>query len=450
MVLRVSVSGVRGIVGDGLDAVTVARWAAAFGAWLPPGPVVVGRDTRPSGPMLRDAVCAAVASTGHDVRDIGIASTPTTEMAVQESDAVGGIIITASHNPQQWNALKFLESRGLFLDAAQNAAVQAHYEDGDGHVAWDRLGSVVQQHSADDRHLDAILALPWLDRDRIAACGLHAVVDAVEGAGGAIVPALLQRLGVRCTLLGCGLSGRFPHDPEPTPTHLAELSETVAASGADLGLAVDPDVDRLALVADGGLALSEELTLALACDFLLAHEPGDLAVNLSTTGLIELVGTRHGAQVHRTPVGEANVVATMLEHGCVLGGEGNGGVIYPRLHPGRDALVGTAMILQHLAEQQRPLSALAAALPPVVMVKQKARAEALPGGAVLHERLASLGPGVLDTRDGVKWTGADGAWLHVRPSNTEPVVRLIAEATSEQAARALIERALQPAGHSPA
>jgi phosphomannomutase len=450
LVLRVSVSGVRGIVGDGLDAVTVARWAAALGAWLPPGPVVVGRDTRPSGPMLRDAVCAALASTGHDVRDIGIASTPTTEMAVQHSDAVGGVIITASHNPQQWNALKFLESRGLFLDAAQNAAVRARYEAGDGHVAWDRLGTVTHQAGADDLHLDAILALPWLDRDRIAACELHAVVDAVEGAGGAIVPALLARLGVRCTPLGCGLSGRFPHDPEPTPAHLAALRETVASSSADLGLAVDPDVDRLALVTDGGVALSEELTLAVACDFLLAHEPGDLAVNLSTTGLIEIVGARHGARVHRTPVGEANVVAAMLAHGCVLGGEGNGGVIYPRLHPGRDALVGIAMILQHLAEERQPLSAVAAALPPVVMVKQKVPAEALPGGAVLQERLAALGPGKLDTRDGVKWTGADGAWLHVRPSNTEPVVRLIAEAASEQAAHALIARALQPAGHAPA
>jgi phosphomannomutase len=301
LVLRVSVSGVRGIIGDGLDAVTAARWATALGAWLPAGPVVVGRDTRPSGPMVRDAVCAALASTGHDVRDIGIATTPTTEMAVQESDAVGGIIITASHNPQPWNALKFLEGRGLFLDAAQNAEVRQRYEAGDGHVRHDALGSVTVTGGADDLHLDAILALPWLEPDRIAACGLHAVVDAVEGAGGAIVPALLARLGVRCTPLGCGLSGRFPHDPEPTPAHLAELIETVKTSGADLGLAVDPDVDRLALVADGGVALSEEVTLVLAADFLLARQPGDLAVNLSTTGLIETVAARHGARVHRTP-----------------------------------------------------------------------------------------------------------------------------------------------------
>ena len=437
LVLRVSVSGVRGIIGDGLDAVTAARWATALGAWLPSGPVIVGRDTRPSGPMVRDAVCAALASTGHDVRDIGIATTPTTEMAVQESDAVGGIIITASHNPQPWNALKFLEGRGLFLDSAQNAEVQQRYEAGDGHVRHDALGSVTVTDGADDLHLDAILALPWLEPDRIAACDLHAVVDAVEGAGGAIVPALLERLGVRCTPLGCCLSGRFPHDPEPTPAHLAELIETVKTSGADLGLAVDPDVDRLALVADGGVALSEEMTLVLAADFLLARQPGDLAVNLSTTGLIETVAARRGARVHRTPVGEANVVATILQHGCVLGGEGNGGVIYPTLHPGRGALVGIAMVLQLLAERRQPLSALAAHLPPVAMVKTKFAAEDLPAGEALAQRLAALGPGELDTRDGLKWTG-EGAWVHVRPSNTEPVVRIIAEAASEAAAHALI------------
>ncbi len=445
--LRVSVSGVRGVVGAGLDAVSAARWAAAFGAWLPAGPVVVGRDTRPSGAMVRDAVCAALASTGHDVRDIGVATTPTTELEVQHTDAVGGIIITASHNPQQWNALKFLDGRGLFLDAEQNAVVRARFDAQDGHVTHERLGGVTQVADADARHLDALLALPWLDRAGIAARGLHVVVDAVEGAGGAIVPALCERLGVRCTRLGCGLSGRFPHDPEPTPAHLGELIAAVATSGADLGLAVDPDVDRLALVADGGRPLSEEMTLVLAADFLLAREPGDLAVNLSTTGLIERVAERHGSRVWRTPVGEANVVAAMLRHGCVLGGEGNGGVIYPALHPGRDALVGIAMILQALATTRRPLSVLAAVLPPVAMVKEKFDAGEVPAGDGLRRALLRLGPGDLDDRDGLKWTGRDG-WVHVRSSNTEPVVRIIAEAASEAAARALIARVRGAGGSS--
>jgi phosphomannomutase len=427
------------VIGDGLDAVTAARWAAALGAWLPPGEVVVGRDSRPTGPMIRDAVCAALASTGHDVRDLGIASTPTTEMAVQETDAVGGVIITASHNPQQWNALKFLEGRGLFLDAEQNAAVRELYDQQAGHVAWDRVGRVTTANDADERHLDAILALPWLDRERVAARRFTVAVDAVEGAGGRIVPALLERLGAEVIPLGCGLSGQFPHDPEPTPSHLEDLRRVVADSGCDLGVAVDPDVDRLALVAGGGEALSEEITLVLAVDFILAREPGSVAVNLSTTGLIETAAARHGAVVHRTPVGEANVVGTLLAEKCTIGGEGNGGVIYPALHPGRDAVVGIAMILQLLAEREQTLAEVVAGYPPVIMVKEKVAAEALPAGEALSARLAQLGNGTVDTRDGTKWVGED-RWVHVRPSNTEPVVRIIAEAPSEALARDLIAR----------
>jgi len=438
-VLRVSVSGVRGVIGDGLDAVTAARWAAAYGAWCPAGPVVVGRDSRPTGPMIRDAVTAALMSTGHDVIDIGIATTPTTEMAVQETDAVGGIIITASHNPIEWNALKFLDGGGLFLDAEANRVVKQHYDAEDGHVRFDGIGAVSTADDADQRHLDAILALPWLDRDLIAGRDLHVVVDAVEGAGGSIVPALLERLGVRCTPLGCGLSGQFPHDPEPTPAHLEELTRTVQDTGADLGVAVDPDVDRLALVANGGAPLSEEITLVLAVDFILGLQPGPVAVNLSTTGLIEQAAARHGQPVHRTPVGEANVVATLLGEGCTIGGEGNGGVIYPTLHAGRDAVVGIAMILQLLAQRHLKLADIVAEYPPVAMVKTKVAADALPEGPALADRLLTLGQGELDTRDGIKWTG-DGAWVHVRPSNTEPVVRIIAEAATEGDARALIAK----------
>lgn len=443
MPLRVSISGIRGVIGDGLDAVGVARWASAFGAWLPPGPVVVGRDTRPSGPMVLSAVTAALNSTGHDVLDIGIATTPTTEVAVQHGPAVGGIIITASHNPQQWNALKFLRGDGLFLSAADNREVTARLEKGDGHVGWDRLGRVTAQAGADDLHLDAVCGVPWLDVAAIRARGLHVVVDAVEGAGGSIVPRLLERLGVRFTPLYCGLSGNFPHDPEPTPAHLADLCAEVRRQGADLGVAVDPDADRLALVDGAGTALSEELTLVLAADFLLGRTPpaapGDLAVNLSTTGLIEKVAARHGRRVWRTPVGEANVVETILGQGCVLGGEGNGGVIYPAVHAGRDSLVGIAMLLQHLADRKATLAALAAELPPVAMVKTKVEAPDFPSGDALVKRLERLGPGEIDRRDGVKWTGKD-AWVHVRSSNTEPAVRIIAEAKDESAAVDLINR----------
>jgi phosphomannomutase len=439
LALRVSISGIRGVIGDGLDAVTVTRWASAFGAWLPPGPVVVGRDTRLSGPMVFDAVAASLVSTGHDVWDIGIATTPTTEMAVQESDAVGGVIITASHNPQQWNALKFLDGGGLFLTAAHNRELRQHYEDGSGHVAFDKLGTVSGREGADRAHIAAICAMDWLDVDRIRSRGLHVVVDAVEGAGGNIVPALLDALGVRCTPLFCEMSGRFPHDPEPTPAHLKDLCAEVKSRGADLGFAVDPDVDRLALVDGAGTALSEEMTLALAADFLLGKTPGPLAVNLSTTGLIEKVAAKHDQKVYRTPVGEANVVETILGENCVLGGEGNGGVIYPAIHAGRDALVGIAMILQAVAESGGSLADLAGGLPPVAMVKTKVGSDDLPQGEQLAARLSGLGPGQIDRRDGLKWIGAD-AWVHVRPSNTEPVVRIIAEAQDERTAVELIEK----------
>ena len=389
--------------------------------------------------MVFAAVASALASTGHDVWDIGIATTPTTEIAVQESNAVGGIIITASHNPQQWNALKFLQGDGLFLTAAQNREVRRHYEDGTGHVAWNKLGEVTANDRADRMHLDTICAVPWLDVDRIRSRDLHVVVDAVEGAGGSIVPRLLEILGVRCTPLFCEMSGNFPHDPEPTPAHLKDLCAEVKATGADLGFAVDPDVDRLALVDGNGRALSEEMTLALAADFLLGKTPGPMAVNLSTTGLIEKVAANHDCRVFRTPVGEANVVETILAENCILGGEGNGGVIYPTIHAGRDALVGIAMILQAVAEGGKSLAAMADALPPVCMLKTKVAADALPDGEALVEALRRLGPGEIDERDGFKWTGRD-SWVHVRPSNTEPVVRIIAEAQDEVAAADLIRK----------
>jgi phosphomannomutase len=243
---------------------------------------------------------------------------------------------------------------------------------------------------------------------------------------------------VTCHRLHCNCTGLFPHDPEPTPSHLESLCAEVERVDADLGFAVDPDVDRLALVDGTGQALSEELTLVLAADVLLAREPGPMAVNLSTTGLIDVVAERHGVEVLRTPVGEANVVETLLDARGTLGGEGNGGVIYPALHAGRDALVGVALILQGMAESGRSLAELVAALPPVAMVKTKVAAEALPDRPRLAEQMASLGPGTIDDRDGLKWSG-EGAWIHIRPSNTEPVVRLIAEAKNEEAARELIE-----------
>jgi phosphomannomutase len=437
--LQISVSGIRGIVGESLDATVASQWAAAFGAWLPPGPVVIGRDTRPSGVMLAQAVAAALMSTGHAVWDIGIATTPTTEIAVAGSEAVGGVIITASHNPQPWNALKFLQADGLFLTAGQNQELRRCLARPGGHVGADRLGRVTGFEGAEGRHVQAVLKTPHLDTGRIGRRRFHVVVDAVEGAGGLILPRLLRTLGVVCTPLYCNMSGLFPHEPEPTPAHLGDLMQAVKDTGAALGLALDPDGDRLALVDGRGKALSEELTLVLATEAVLCHAPGPVVVNLSTTSLIDRVADRYGAPVLRTPVGEANVVEAMLREGAVIGGEGNGGVIYPAVHAGRDALVGAALILQLLAEREQSLEEIVDALPSMAMVKEKAPTAELPVGENLASVLSGLGPGILDERDGVKWTG-ERAWVHVRPSNTEPVTRIIAEAETEEMARRLIRR----------
>lgn len=439
MSLKVSVSGIRGVVGVGLDAESVTRWAAAFGNWLPDGPVVVARDSRPSGPMFVAAVEAALRSTGHDVVDAGLLSTPGTEMLVQESDAVGGVIVTASHNPVEWNALKLLRGDGLFLDAQQVEQVVAlHDAPRRAHRSALELGGRSERDDGDDFHVRKILALPYVDLERVRARGLHVVVDAVEGAGGHVVPELLRRMGVRVTEQYCDRSGRFPRDPEPRPDHLHELVEAVARTGADFGLAVDPDVDRLALVDRGGVPLSEELTLAIAADHVLARTPGPVVVNLSTTLAIDHVARRHGVAAHRAAVGEANVVARMVELGAVVGGEGNGGVILPALHAGRDAVLGAALVVSAVAEHGS-LEACRRRLPAAAMAKDKVElVPAVDRPERWRSAAESLGPGgAFDLTDGIRYDLGD-RWIHLRRSNTEPVLRIIAEADSEAAARAMI------------
>jgi phosphomannomutase len=441
MSLKISVSGMRGIVGEDLDAEVAVRLASAFGGWLPQGPVVLARDSRPSGPMLGHAVAAGLLSTGHDVVDAGILSTPGTEYLVQTTDAIGGVIVTASHNPVAWNALKLLRHDGLFLDAQAIAAVTANAgAQARGHRHALQLGSLRLEQHAERRHLDAILRLDLLDRDAIQHAGLRVVVDCVEGAGGAALPALLRDLGVQVVEIGCGLTGHFPHDPEPRPEHLQELAARVASEGADLGLAVDPDVDRLSLVDRGGVALSEECTLVLAADFVLRWRKGPMVVNLSTTMLMDRVARTHGVPLLRTPVGEANVVQKMLEIGAVVGGEGNGGVILPALHPGRDALLGAALVLAAVAEAGS-LRACLERFPRVAMAKDKLALTAAVDDPALWERaLRALGgSGRMDATDGLRYDRGD-SWIHLRRSNTENALRLIAEAADEATARAMIGR----------
>lgn len=439
MDLKISISGIRGVVGDGLDAETVSRYCSALGNLLPPGPVVVSRDSRPSGAALHRAATAALMSTGHDVIDAGILSTPGTEWMVQESDAVGGVILTASHNPVEWNALKLLRADGLFFDAEQIDELVRRSEGIRHHVSALHHGRLRVDHRGDQRHIDAILALDLVSSEEISRARLKVVVDCTEGAGGRVLPELLRRLGVEVIELYCSMSGRFPHDPEPRPEHLTELLRKVEESGADLGLAVDPDVDRLALVDAGGVAVSEESTLVVAADHVLSRRKGPLVANLSSTLRLDAVARRWEVPIHRTAVGEANVVRTMLETGAVIGGEGNGGVILPALHPGRDAPLGAALVLSAVAEAGS-LSELLQRYPPTSMVKEKLSLQPrLDDPALWKQALLEVGKGGrMDDTDGLKYDLGD-RWVHLRRSNTENALRIIAEAPDENEARSLVE-----------
>ncbi len=441
MALKISVSGIRGIIGEDLDAEVLSRFASAYGAWAPEGPIVVARDSRPSGPMVSMAVQAALSSTGHDVIDAGLLSTPGTEYLVQTTDAVGGIIVTASHNPVEWNALKLLRSDGLFLSQLDVDAVLKHFnaERRDHRTAL-KLGAFSSDDSGEKLHLDAILALDLIDCEKVRAAKLKVVVDCVEGAGGHALPALLRELGAEVVEMYCGCTGMFPHDPEPRADHLGELQEKVAATGADLGLAVDPDVDRLALVDKGGVPVSEEMTLAVAADHVLGQRKGPVVVNLSTTMVMDRVAEAHDVPIHRTAVGEANVVQKMLDVGSVVGGEGNGGVILPQLHPGRDALLGAALVLAAVVERGS-LKACLDRWPAASMAKDKlALRPEVDDPRQWEAALRSLGSeGQMDSTDGLKYDLGD-RWVHVRRSNTENALRIIAEAGDLQVATELIHR----------
>ncbi|MBN2171433.1 MAG: phosphoglucosamine mutase [Candidatus Krumholzibacteriota bacterium] len=433
MPLMVSVSGIRGVVGESLTPEVILRFSAAYAAWCRArgagagDAVVLGRDGRPSGTMVRDLVAGTLRAAGLAVVDLGLCSTPGTAMAVAAQGAVGGVVITASHNPAPWNALKFLDGEGNFLTKELGEEVLAIERRGafvwEGHES---LGAARTWDGADEHHVAAILALPWVDAAAIAARAPSVVVDAVNAAGSRVAPLLLERLGARPLALHCDGDGRFPHAPEPRPENLRGLADAVRAKGADLGVALDPDADRLVLVDETGTVLSEEYTVALAADHVLARTPGPVAVNLSTSRLAEDVAARHGQPCYRSPVGEAHVVAAMREHGAVVGGEGNGGVILPALHAGRDGLVGIALILTAMAERDARLSELAAALPSYVMEKRRLDL----AGRADPERLRVLAreyfTGDLDERDGVKAVLPEG-WIHVRPSNTEAIVRIIGE-----------------------
>ena len=408
---------------------------APFPPCCPTDPLWSGVTPAPREARFLETVAATFTAAGRDVIDLGIATTPTVELVTERTEAVAGVIVTASHNPVEWNALKFLDGRGIFIGPDLGSQLLGVYESNE-FPAERGGGTVTRYASAADEHNDSILALDTVDAGLIAKRRFKVVLDCINGAGSVIVPDLLERLGCETIKINCKTDGDFFRDPEPRPDNLQELAERVNAEGADIGFATDPDADRLALVDDTGTAISEEYTLALAIDHVLSMHPGDVVVNLSTSSLIDHVAGRHGGRVHRTPVGEAHVVARILGSGAVIGGEGNGGVIYPALHPGRDAPLGVALILQLLATRNCSLSEQIREYPPFCITKSKLAL----GGPFSPERIsgliASLGPDTIDSQDGVKALFRD-SWVHLRVSNTEGVVRVIAEAPDEEHSLAL-------------
>ncbi|MEN9399933.1 MAG: phosphoglucosamine mutase [Bacteroidota bacterium] len=455
MTLIKSISGIRGTIGgkvdQGLTPVDAVKFAAAYGTWLKEQhagqkiKVVIGRDARISGPMISDLVVSTLIGLGIDVIDLGLSTTPTVEVAVPLENAQGGIILTASHNPKQWNALKLLNQKGEFISGADGETVLAIAAEERYHFAEvDDLGIVTKDNSYMQKHIDAILALPLVDAKAIQAANFSIVVDAVNSSGGIFVPALLRALGVtNITEMYCEPTGHFPHNPEPLPEHLTDLSDKIKELGAELGITVDPDVDRLALVCEDGSMFGEEYTLVAVADYVLTHTPGATVSNLSSTRALRDITEDRGLTYSAAAVGEVNVVAKMKETNAVIGGEGNGGIIYPELHYGRDSLVGIALFLSHLAHKKISVSALRDSYPKYTISKNKI--ELTPDidvDQVLTFMSLNYAHEEVDTTDGVKiYIGKE--WVHLRKSNTEPIIRIYSESENEAKANELAERIIR-------
>ena len=451
MTLIKSISGIRGTIGgpcaENLTPVDVAKFTAAYARFISQQnggrkiTVVVGRDARISGPMVDRIVEGTLVGCGADVINVGLCTTPGTEMAVITRKADGGIIITASHNPKQWNALKLLNSHGEFLSADEGREILRLADAEDFSFAEvDDLGQVVREESFNNTHIEQVLALPTVDVEAVKARRFKVVVDAVNSVGGIVMPELLRRLGCDVVELNCEPTGRFAHNPEPLPEHLTEISEAVVREKADLGIVVDPDVDRLAFVMEDGRMFGEEYTLVAVADYILSLKSGNTCSNLSSSRALRDITEHHGGSYAASAVGEVNVVTKMKETGAVIGGEGNGGVIYPELHYGRDALVGTALFLTYLAKKNTTMTALRATYPAYYASKNKI--ELTPAIDVdrlletIKERYASE---QVNDIDGVK-IDFPANWVHLRKSNTEPIIRIYTEAATPDEADALAKK----------
>lgn len=451
MTLIKSISGIRGTIGgkvnDGLTPIDAVKFASAYGTWLKENhsgklKVVIGRDARLSGQMISDLVASALIGLGIDVINLGLSTTPTVEVAVPMEKAHGGIILTASHNPKQWNALKLLNEKGEFISGENGSRVLEIAEtEAFDFADVDDLGTITNDDSYLQKHIDAILALPLVDKKAIEAANFSIVVDAVNSTGGIFVPALLEQLGVKnIKRLYCEPTGHFPHNPEPLPEHLTDLSAKIVEVGADLGFTVDPDVDRLAMVCEDGTMFGEEYTLVAVADYVLTHTPGSTVSNLSSTRALRDITENRGLVYTAAAVGEVNVVTCMKDTNAVIGGEGNGGIIYPELHYGRDSLVGIALFLSHLTHKKMSVSALRDSYPKYTISKNKIElTPSIDVDKVLVDMAAKYAHEEVDTTDGVKIYIAK-EWVHLRKSNTEPIIRIYSESDSEQKANELAER----------
>lgn len=453
MTLIKSISGIRGTVGghpgDNLTPLDIVKFVSAYATWLkqglgkPKARIVLGRDARISGNMYAKLVSATLIGLGHDVIHIGLATTPTTEIAVTAEQADGGIILTASHNPKQWNALKLLNNRGEFLSDKDGKQVLALAEKEDFlYAEVDDLGQVIEKDYT-QHHIDSVLKLPLVRREAIAKANLRVVVDAVNSVGGIAIPRLLKALGVEDIIeLNCEPSGQFAHNPEPIPENLTQISAKMKEAGAHLGIVVDPDVDRLALISENGEMFGEEYTLVTVADYVLKHTPGNTVSNLSSSRALRDVTEKYGQQYTAAAVGEVNVVAKMKETSAVIGGEGNGGVIYPASHYGRDALVGVALFLSHYVAESKTMTALKKDYPPYFISKNKITLS--PGmdvDAILQGLKQKYAGEKVTDIDGVKIDFPQG-WVHLRKSNTEPIIRIYSEAPDETSANRLAEEVI--------
>lgn len=448
MTLIKSISGIRGTiggqVGENLTPIDAVKFASAYGTFLKNNiskekiKVVIGRDARISGPMIHHLVMQTLVGLGIDVIDLGLSTTPTVEIAVPMEQADGGIILTASHNPKQWNALKLLNHKGEFLNGEEGAKILEIAEAASFNFAdVDTLGEITENDAYMDIHIDEVLNLSLVDAEAVRARKFKVVVDGVNSSGGVIIPKLLEQMGVEVVKLYCEPTGHFPHNPEPLKEHLGDICALVVQEQADFGIVVDPDVDRLAFISNDGEMFGEEYTLVAVADYVLSKTPGNTVSNMSSSRALRDITIKHGGQYHASAVGEVNVVTLMKETHAVIGGEGNGGIIYPESHYGRDSLVGVALFLTHLASLDVTVAALRASYPQYYMSKNKIElTPQINVDAILETMTQRYQHEQISTIDGVK-IDFQNTWVHLRKSNTEPIIRIYTEAPTQETADAL-------------